>query len=108
MREKITNCKACGQQIAKSAKKCPHCGAKNKKGIPVWLGIVVAIVLIAIIAATSNDEPKKVGDVATPTTSNTETKEPAKTEKAKRQASTNAIKEINNNFFFIIFSFIIV
>ena len=82
MREKITNCKACGQQIAKSAKKCPHCGAKNKKGIPVWLGIVVAIVLIAIIAATSNDEPKKVGDVATPTTSNTETKEPAKTEKA--------------------------
>ena len=26
MSEKLTSCKACGQQIAKSAKKCPHCG----------------------------------------------------------------------------------
>ena len=81
MSEKMASCKACGQQIAKSAKKCPHCGAKNKKGFPVWLGIVVAIILIAIIASAGNDEPKKVGDVSTPTISDTEPKEPTKAEK---------------------------
>ena len=81
MSEKITNCKACGQQVAKSAKKCPHCGAKNKKAAPVWLVIVAAIFLIAIIASTANDEPKKVGDVSSPTVSNTESKQPAQTEK---------------------------
>ena len=81
MSEKLVTCKACGQQIAKSAKKCPHCGAKNKKGAPILLGIIAVIVLIALIASAGNDEPKKVGDVSTPTTSNTETKAPEKTEK---------------------------
>lgn len=81
MSEKMINCKACGQQIAKSAKKCPHCGAKNKNGMPVLVGIVVAIVLIAVIASVGNDAPKKVGDVSNPTTNTTEKKDPAKTEK---------------------------
>ena len=28
---KMKNCKACGAEIATSAKSCPKCGAKNKK-----------------------------------------------------------------------------
>ena len=30
MNEKLTNCKVCGAEIAKSAKRCPSCGANNK------------------------------------------------------------------------------
>ena len=33
MREKLTTCKSCGEEIAKSAKTCPKCGGKNKKPI---------------------------------------------------------------------------
>ena len=28
---KLTTCKACGEQVAKTAKTCPHCGAKIKE-----------------------------------------------------------------------------
>ena len=61
MNQKMTNCKACGHEIAKSAKACPHCGAKNKKKHPILLGIVVFFVLIGIIGSKGdNDEPKTV------------------------------------------------
>lgn len=60
-KSKMTNCKSCGTEIAKSAKSCPHCGAKNKNGHPVLIGLLVFVVLIAIIGAMgSDDEPKKV------------------------------------------------
>ncbi|MCQ2488878.1 MAG: zinc ribbon domain-containing protein, partial [Clostridia bacterium] len=46
-------CKSCGASIAKSAKACPSCGAKNKKPIykRAWFIILMAIVVIAIIAS---------------------------------------------------------
>ena len=66
MNKKMTNCKACGQEIAKSAKACPHCGAKNKKKHPILIGIIVFFVLIAIIASSGgDDEPKKVENADT-------------------------------------------
>ncbi|MDR3345290.1 MAG: hypothetical protein LBT21_06880 [Oscillospiraceae bacterium] len=67
MANQQAKCKSCGQDIAKSAKSCPHCGAKNKKPtFLILLGIVV--VLIVIIAASSGgdknerpqDEPSTV------------------------------------------------
>lgn len=62
MSEKMRECKACKQQIAKSAKTCPHCGAKNKRVSPVLIGLIVFIVLIAAISvAGGNGEPVKVG-----------------------------------------------
>ena len=30
-KEKLKKCETCGQEIAKSCKVCPNCGAKNKK-----------------------------------------------------------------------------
>ena len=45
-KSKLTTCKACGAEIAKSAKVCPHCGAKNKhKSV---LGIIGGVFLIII------------------------------------------------------------
>ena len=29
---KLVNCKTCEKEVSKSAKKCPHCGAKLKMG----------------------------------------------------------------------------
>ena len=87
MNKKMTNCKACGEEIAKSAKVCPHCGAKNKKKHPVLIGIAVFFVLIGIVASSGDsDEPKKVenadtGKVETSVDNKEDVKEEVKEEK---------------------------
>ena len=51
---KMTTCKTCGKEMAKNAKVCPHCGAKNKKPIftrPWFIAIVVIIIIIAAITS---------------------------------------------------------
>ena len=63
MAEKMKNCKVCGEPIAKSAKVCPHCGAKNKKH--TVLGIVILIFGICLLIGAisgGGDEPKKIED----------------------------------------------
>lgn len=49
VKNKMTNCKACGEEIAKSAKSCPKCGAKNKKPIfkKWWLWLIVIVLAFA-------------------------------------------------------------
>ena len=49
--KKMKLCKTCGATIAKSAKRCPVCGAKNKKPIykRVWFWLICIIVLIVIV-----------------------------------------------------------
>lgn len=46
---KMKICKTCGTEIAKSAKVCPKCGAKQKK--PVGLIILAVVVVIGLIGA---------------------------------------------------------
>lgn len=47
----LIECKSCGKEIAKSAKTCPHCGAKNKGGgFLKWIGIIfVVLIVIAVL-----------------------------------------------------------
>ena len=45
---KLTTCKTCGAQIAKSAKKCPSCGAKNKSGKSLVKTLIPLIILGAL------------------------------------------------------------
>lgn len=60
MKNKLILCKSCNKEIAKNAKTCPHCGAKNKKK-HYWLIAIIAIIILAcIIAAGDSDEPQKV------------------------------------------------
>lgn len=66
MANKMTTCKVCGAEVAKSAHVCPKCGAKLKRKHPV-LGILIALVGIFIIIGalgsnSSSNTPKKVGD----------------------------------------------
>lgn len=80
---KLTTCKACGEQVAKT---CPHCGAKIKKSHPVAIGIAVVLILIAVAASTGeSDTPKKVdspASVQNPAKATTQVTEESKNEKS--------------------------
>lgn len=58
-KSKLVNCKSCGAEIAKDAKSCPNCGAKNKKGHPVVIGILIFLVLVIIVSAMEGEEEPK-------------------------------------------------
>lgn len=58
---KMVKCKSCGQEIAKSAKVCPHCGAKQKKHIVLGVVLVlIGIILLAVAFGGGGEEPHKV------------------------------------------------
>lgn len=93
MSKKLTTCKACGQEIAKSAKTCPHCGAKNKKPIfKKWWFWAIIVVLIIAIGTSGNDTDsgntsnnttnpnQNISSNDTNSTTDNKPKEPAKTE----------------------------
>jgi len=50
---KMIKCKTCGIEIAKSAKSCPSCGAKNKKPIYLrwWFITIVVFFLLGAIGS---------------------------------------------------------
>lgn len=75
-KRKLTTCKSCGAKIAKNAKVCPHCGAKNKEFIykRVWLIILIIIFLFNIIELGSKKKDLKVGEVSSPNTQMSENK----------------------------------
>lgn len=63
MSQKLVKCKACGEEIAKSAKTCPHCGAKNKKHTALGIVLIVIGILVVIGAIGGNsDKPQKVDE----------------------------------------------
>lgn len=58
MANKMILCKACGAEIASSAKSCPHCGARNKKPIYKrwWFWLLVVFVVLIVIGSSGNSE----------------------------------------------------
>lgn len=63
MKNQLVNCKSCGAEIAKTAKACPHCGAKQHRGVlkTCIMILLIVIVISAIIASgEKNDEPALV------------------------------------------------
>lgn len=69
MSKKLINCKVCGEEIAKAAKSCPKCGAKNKKPIfkRLWFWLII-IVAIGAIAAGGGSDTKAEPVAAEPAT----------------------------------------
>lgn len=57
---KMVMCKACGKEIAKSAKACPNCGAKNKKRVGCLAAMCFLVAFVAFAAASGSNEPVKV------------------------------------------------
>lgn len=71
---KMVKCKSCGQDIAKSAKVCPHCGAKQHQGAMVACVIIIVIAVFAVVFVLANTfngddssgDPVTSGGVSTP------------------------------------------
>ena len=71
-KDKMTVCKHCGQEIAASAKVCPHCGGKNKPPIYKrwWFIAIIVLIIFAAIGGSSsssdstNSSSKASSDVA--------------------------------------------
>lgn len=103
MSKKMTNCKACGQEIAKTAKACPNCGAKNKKPIfkKWWFWAIIVVLFIAIgsfgnDASTENVENNdtKVESSFSTTEKETDTpKEDTSEQEATEQKETKETEE---------------
>lgn len=73
---KLVKCKTCGAEIAKTAKTCPHCGAKQHT---VALSICAVLVVLMIfscigIIATSGggEKPSQVGSIGDTPSSNSQ------------------------------------
>ena len=97
---KLKPCKTCGKEVAKSAKKCPHCGQKLKMGFMMKAIIgIAALVVISIIASLNGgggNSAKPASTAATNTsTSNQKAAEPAK-KKAAEPAKQEAPKQLSN------------
>ena len=69
---KMTTCKTCGTEMARSAKVCPSCGAKNKKPFFTrpWFIAIVALIIIGAIASGGKSESGNTTAVADKTNSN--------------------------------------
>lgn len=87
MSKKLTVCKACGQEIAKSAKACPHCGAKNKKPLfkKWWFWAIIVVLIISIgTSGSDTDNGSTANNNSAPNQSissnDSKPKDPAKTE----------------------------
>lgn len=62
---KLTTCKTCSKEVAKSAKSCPNCGAKLKMGFFKKIGIGFGIIIVFLIILGS------IGSKNSSTTTNT-------------------------------------
>lgn len=86
MSKKLINCKTCKNEIAKSAKVCPNCGAKMKKPFYMnWFLWLIAIIGIVVI---SQNAMKSGGDESTIQTS----KSDSSSAQPAQPAKTNSVK----------------
>lgn len=62
-RENMVFCSVCGSEIAKSAKVCPHCGAKNKGSTPWYKRgwFIVLCILLIVLLGLNHIRPKGSG-----------------------------------------------
>lgn len=57
--KKLIKCKTCGAEIAKTSKTCPRCGAKQHQGAYIAIGIITAVMIIAVIGILFGEEDAK-------------------------------------------------
>lgn len=90
--EKMIKCKTCGADIAKTAKVCPNCGAKQKKHAVLGVILVIfgVLLIVAAIGGSGSDEPKKVGD---PTPTQSQGAQSVETSSAELEKTTFGVGE---------------
>ncbi|MCY4642651.1 MAG: hypothetical protein OXC41_08170 [Gammaproteobacteria bacterium] len=56
MTKKLVQCKDCGKDVSRSARTCPHCGAKKPyKSTGCFTVIVIFILLLILVGIFSGD-----------------------------------------------------
>ena len=65
---KMMTCRTCGANIAKSAKTCPHCGAKRKKH--TVLGTILTVLGVLLIIGALGGNPDNAGSSGSAAESN--------------------------------------
>ena len=75
MKKGMKRCKTCGSPIAKNAKVCPKCGAKQKGGIGKIIIIAVAVLILLSLLSGGKKDQKAEGHSEPAATASTETGE---------------------------------
>jgi len=62
----MKTCKECGKEISSKAKKCPHCGAKQKGGLlkKLLIGFGIIIIIAAIVNTGGDNGDSKTSDTS--------------------------------------------
>lgn len=61
MNKKLKHCKTCDAVIAKSAKRCPHCGARNQEFHPIrgliafFVTLFALVIIISVFGSNTDD-----------------------------------------------------
>lgn len=100
---KTKTCKRCGEVLAKSAKVCPRCGAKQK-GKTLWivLGAVALFLVIVVVAAgggsdSSSKKSSAKSGASKSTASESSQTQPAPKAQEKPVATMDKYNKIQNN-----------
>lgn len=92
--DKMTNCKACGKEIAKGAKMCPHCG-KDQRNFFMKHKIITIILALAILGGIGSaigdkkDQPTKVAE-----TTSTNSKPATQNESKKNETKAFKVGDV--------------
>lgn len=87
-------CKVCLKDVAKSAKTCPHCGAKLKMGVLKKVGIGFGVIIVLCVVA-SLASPKDSTTQSTTTSANTQPVKKAESKPTWNTTETDAMKNGN-------------
>ncbi|MDD3840628.1 MAG: zinc ribbon domain-containing protein [Clostridia bacterium] len=104
----MVNCKACGKEIAKGVKKCPHCG-KDQRNFFMKHKIITGILVIVLLAALSgviggDDKPSSGGDISSKENSKTEENVEKGKEKEEKKTEFKVDEVISYKDFDLIFT----
>jgi hypothetical protein len=76
MTKKLSNCETCGKEVAKSANRCPHCGAKLKMGCFMKLIVGIGILFVVFVMNLGDDAKNKSNESSLSSKNKTEIKIP--------------------------------
>jgi hypothetical protein len=96
---KMKPCKTCSKEVAKSAKSCPHCGAKLRMGFfPKFLLWVVAIIVVIIALVNMSGGKKAETTTAVDQSGKVETKSTTTPTGLSKEGVSSDVKIVVDSF----------
>ncbi|WP_205693971.1 DUF4352 domain-containing protein [Clostridium prolinivorans] len=97
----LINCKACGKEIAKGVKKCPHCGKDQrnffmKHKIITGILVLVVIGIIGSLGSNGGGNSSATNDTSKPATSSSAKQADTKKEEPKEFYAVNEDVKLND------------